>query len=310
MARIIKIINNSGKDGDWVNQTIPDGESFTIPVEHTTNWVVNPTVFADIGSGKLVVNDGTNNITDPIKGWNYLEGVDLLPRSDLDKTKIAVHSSPKPTVFGKTSYAVWVGAGDVIADGNVGEDSIIELVLTPGTGVVTKDVKFDPVNGKCWVHEAYLKWENGGPGDFMTGFIVAPPTPVQTVASLSVIIEDNWLKPVIKDATHGFADPTQIYLIPRSFSHDGWWDYDGVSLTPNLAGTGNYHISDIERNVHKFVNKIPTRGTIYDFVVLTSDETVLLPIGYFIRVEAYNVSDTSWFATVIIEMYRERTVVP
>jgi hypothetical protein len=41
-----------------------------------------------------------------------------------------------------------------------------------------------------------------------------------------------------------------------------------------------------------------------------SDESSLLPDGYFLRIEAYNMSDTEWNASVFIEVFREMTSKP
>ena len=242
------------------------------------------------------------------------------PLSDIDEKKIAVHPSYKPRVEGKTTYAVWTGAGDDLSQSpsGLGEGELLDFVMTEQTGsplvkqVVQKKMQFDPVHGRVWLHEGYMSYSDGGAGDYLDSDIIAYATPLQTLANKIVYIEDNWVKYAVPGspgqvATHGWGG-TPV-LIPRSYSKDGDWDYDGVNLTPNLAGTGGYKISDIERTVHRYINKIPCYGS-SPFFSMTSDETTELPPGYYIRINVHNESNTNWHLQVFIEMYRERTYIP
>lgn len=235
------------------------------------------------------------------------------PISDIDNIKVAVHPSYKPFVEGKTTYAVWSGAGDNTTTGDIGDGNTLEFNMTTGTALVTKDIKFHPDNGRVWIHEGYLKFEGGGSGDYICATFVSEPTPLQTSVNLDLEITDNWIHFAAGGAgtgTHGFADADKIALIPRDFSQDGDWDYDGTNLTPNVGGTGAYKISDIERDVHTFINHIPCLGSSQTFFSMSSDETAELVANYFIRVSAHNISDTNWTAAAIMEIYRERTAKP
>ncbi len=100
--------------------------------------------------------------------------------------------------------------------------------------------------------------------------------------------------------------------MPRPFSKDGDWDFDGVNLLPNLAGTGEYRISDIERPVHRYFNKIPLYGSSTTYFTMSSEETAELRVdlGYFIRVNVFNNSNSNWSLSCIMEIFRERTVDP
>lgn len=236
---------------------------------------------------------------------------DVYPRSSVGD-KIAVHSSPKPDVYGKTTYVVWTGAGDDLTTSpdTIGGGDLMIFSMTPGTPTVTKLVKFSPEFGDVWIHEAYLKFENAGVGDYIEAYVTASPTPLQTAANLNLYIDGDFIKFTTgtPTATHGFAG-TPV-LLPRTFSHDGDWDYDGTDLTPNLSGTGAYKMSNIERRVHKFVNKIPCMGNCPTYFSMTSDETSYLPSGYFMEIVCHNVSNTTWTASVIMEIYREKTYEP
>ena len=250
---------------------------------------------------------------DPARTAVVDEVSEVFPQSDLG-AKVAVHSSPKPIVPGKTTYAAWVGAGDNLQGDKLGGGDLLEFDMETGNSMCVKEVHFHPKNGRIWIHEGYLKFEGGGKGDFLEADVVAPPTPLHTnsqLGSLDLIIENNWVKYSPGGpgtGTHGFAG--NPYLIPRSFSGDGDWDYDGVNLTPNFAGNGGFKMSNIERTVHKYINKIPCRGTLYEFVCMSSNETAELPAGYFLRIKVHNKSNSNWFATVFMEIYRERTNIP
>lgn len=233
----------------------------------------------------------------------------LLPFSPIDGKKLAVHQSTKPQIDGITTYAVWGGAGD---NGTIGDGDLLDFEMTPGNATVSKVVEYMPVNGRVWVHEGYLKFEGGGHGDYINADIVSKAVVLQQSVNLDLVVADNWISYAPGGpgtGTHGFAD-ANIVLIPRPYSKDGDWNYDGVSLTPNMAGTGEYKMSDIERIVHRYFNKIPCCGTCSAFFSMTSNETTEMPPGYFMRITAHNNSDTTWSAQIIMEIYRERTHIP
>jgi len=256
-----------------------------------------------------------------VDNYVYHEEVDAaaLPTTSYLGGKLAVHASSKPDIPGIETFVVWTGAGDDITQEDpalsIANGDLLEFQLSPGIGEVIKEIKFDPRHGRVWIHEAYLKFENGGTGDYITSDIVAPPTQLQTVANLDLEVDANgWVKLAAGGpgtGTHGFAATPA--LIKRAFSKDGDWDYDETNgLRPNLDGNGLYKISIYERTVSRYVNKIPCYGTTTNYVMMSSDETAELPVslGYFMRVRAVNNSDTTWHATIFMEIYRQRTAVP
>lgn len=319
MARIVRVKNNSGTDDTWVGQLIFDGEYYTLSTNEYDIWSNNTKVFNDIGSGNLIVNKGedtTDDISNSVEAWNWITG-DTLPRSNLDLTKIAVHASPKP-ITEKSTYAVWSGAGDDMSgspidhENNLGAGPLLSFSLSPGTSHQCVDMEFDPVHGRVWVHEGYAKFEGASHGDYFDAYIMAYASFFQPYVNLIGYLEDNWFIPAVPGgspdmAQLGFA--TTPVLIPRTYVMDGDWDYDEDTgtLSPNFTKTGEYKISDVVRPVHKYVNKVPATGSAYPYTTMSSDETAELNEGYFIRITAHNVSDTSWTASVFIEMYRERT---
>ena len=237
-----------------------------------------------------------------------------LPISSLDGQKLSVHSSPKPEPDGVTTYAVWVGSGDdpqLAEDASLGAGELLDFSMTTGNATETKDIYFDARHGGIWVHEAYIKYEDAGLGCSITADVIAPATAVQTSVDKDYNIVNDWL--VYAGAglgTHGLGGfPV---LIPRSYSMDGDWNYDGVNLTPNMAGTGEYKITAIERIVHRYINRIPLYGSTTNYFTLSSDESAELPVnlGYFMRVTIDNASDSNWHLCAIMEIFRERTYMP
>lgn len=317
VSRIVRIKNNTLSGGTWVGSSIMAGNYFDVAEEDITKWAADPDVFSDVASGNLIVNKGADNVDDiinPLEGWKWLIG-DILPTSDLGNM-LAVHPTTKPIVPGKEFYLVWTGSGDDVVNGKIGEGDLLAFAVTSSDATVSKDIRFDPQFGDIYIHEGYAKWYhdisvNNGAGDHMSAMIMADPTPLQQLADLDYVVEDDWVKLAPGGpgtGTHGLAGLP--VLVPRTFMKDGDWDYDGANLTPNLAGTGLYKISSIERTVHGYINKVPMCFSSNGYDRLTSDETAYLPPGYFIRVTAYNSSASDWNCAFMFEVYRERTAVP
>jgi len=209
-----------------------------------------------------------------------LVSVASLPISP-ETNKLAVQSSAKPLQTQQT-YAVWAGGGDDTVNHALGGGSLFDFNLAPGIAEQAIDAKFDTLHGKIWINEGYMKYESAGAGDHLSAHIISPASVLQTVANLDLVIVSNKIKHSSGGAgtgTHGFA-ATPV-LVPRSFSLDGDWNYDGTSLTPNFAGTGAYQMFNIEKIIHTYINKIPLRGTINNYISLSSQDTALLPAPYF-----------------------------
>jgi len=251
-----------------------------------------------------------------------------LPFSKLDgetNKKLAVHPSYKPDVNGITTYAVWGGAGDqldgnldLVADGEIGGGPMLHLSCKTIDTEVTAVAKFHTDNGRIWLHEAYVKFDGGPEGAYLSGGIVAMGTPLQQLGGLDLEITNNIISYAVGGpgtGTHGFADADKIVLVPRSFSHDGEWNYDPLGtppLTP-AAGDGEYRIYDEDTMVHRFVNRISCRGS-SPYFSITSDETTELPKHYYVQVSARREDDSAfgvdWYASILLEIYRERTYKP
>jgi hypothetical protein len=227
--------------------------------------------------------------------------------------KIWVHSSPKPVLPDKQIYVQWVGAGDDMDNHVLGQGPIMHLEMTPGNQFVTADAKFDQTFGEVYVHRGYCRWSNAGPGDNISALIVAEPSRLQQVANLDLVVDGNGYVKYAPGGpgtgTHGFA--ATPHLLSRSFSHDGEWNYDAANgLTPNLTNTGDWRISTSEQPVHRFISRVPLYGTCNDYFTFDSNDTFKLPPGYFLRILAENVSNTTWRASVMMQIFRERTYQP
>lgn len=241
--------------------------------------------------------------------------VSTLPISTLDGYKLSVHSSAMPH-SSNTVYAQWIGAGDDPNDpSDIGSGNMLHFNFTKDDGITSKsiDIQFNKMHGRVWIHEAYLRFEGGGCEDFIEGTIMAKATNLQQFVNLDLIVDDKWIKYSPNGSgtgTHGFAD-TNIQLIPRSFSKDGDWDYDTVlGLRPNLTSTGMYKISNQELAISRYFNRLSCCGSCPTYFSMTSDETAELPAGFFVRITAHNKTNQTWHASVIVEIFRERTLVP
>ncbi len=247
-------------------------------------------------------------ITDHVPLAEIIDAAQL-PLSDIEGNPLAVHPSYKPHLVGGVTYAVWTGAGDDVVSNPpvLGAGELLQFKMETGTEVLTKDIMFDPSFGRIWIHEAYLKFKDGGDGDYLTADVMAAATPLQTSVDLDLEMDGNCIKYAAGGpgtGTHGWAGTPN--LVPRNFSLDGDWDFDGTNLTPNSGGTGGYNICNVDQSVHRYVNKIPTFGD-SPYFSMSSDETAELLPGYFLRVNCHNISDTNWHISVIMEIYRERT---
>ena len=228
-----------------------------------------------------------------------------LPLSDLDGKRLAVHSSAKPLID-ETIYAVYTGRGDF-------DDSELLLFnMEPGMSSKSIDIEFDEAFGRVWIHEAYLKFQDGGPGDCISAEVVANGVQLQTSVNLDLVVDVDgnisYSPGGPGTGTHGFVD-TKISLIPRTFSKDGDWDCNAAGgLIPNMEGTGGFTMNTQDTPIHRYVNQIPCFGSCNSYVGLQSTEAARLRANYKIQVTAFNVSNTTWTASCFLEVYRERTI--
>lgn len=319
------ILKNTTQDvKTYYGQTIPAGGSYQLQVGEDTEFAANQQLFTDIGNGVIVVNDGIEDLTDVTYAWSWLIGnqleAELSQSSDSQGNKVAVHSSAKPMITGKNFYAYWTGSGDGYDSetgtwtGDLGDGEILQFNVTAADTRVTKEIRFNPAHGEVYLYEGFLKWAGAGWNDTLCAAVWAPATPTQQVVSLDLEIGtcEGWnvLRPAAGGpgaGTHGFADPTKIYLFPRPFAKDGWWDFNGGMLTPNVTQTGGFHITAQDTVVHKFVNNFPLFGTDATYVKLGSEESNWLAPGYYVTCSATNNSQTDWTASILLNIYRQRT---
>ncbi|MEM2159604.1 MAG: hypothetical protein QXN55_01465 [Candidatus Nitrosotenuis sp.] len=311
MAKIVKITNQAHRDLTILGRLILDGETILLSPSEIETWRGSEEAFDSVADKDILISDDKIVYTNPMQGWNYLYGEEL-PISEVGN-KIWVHSSAKPIIPGKTLYVQWIGRGDDIQNHVLGQGDLLHFNITPGTPNLYKDIKFDPLFGSVYVHEGYASWHNAGLGDTMSALIMAEPTPLQQVANLDLIVDENgnihYSPQGPGTGTHGFAGLP--HLLSRSYSQDGEWDYDETNgLRPNFTNTGLFRMSTYEQAVHRFVNDVPIYGTSDDFFRMVSEDTFLLPPGYFMRIFVNNNSNTEWHAAVMMTVYRERTFQP
>jgi hypothetical protein len=322
MSRTITLTNVSGSAKTYSGQTINDTETYTLDTDEYLIFRKDQSLMVDVTAGLVLVGDGAQTFSDAVQGWEWLQNtlteVEISQKTVALGNKVAVHSSAKPELQGEPeTFVVWTGAGDSTDPNVVGGGDLLNFQMTIGTPEVIKDIKFNHAEfGRVWIHEAYLKFDDGGIGDYVSAYIMSEPTPLQTLANLDLVLEAI---PEVPGAhyvkyspggpgtgTHGFAgNPT---LIPRTFNMDGDWDFEDGNLTPNFAGTGRYNMVDVDWRCSKYVNKVPCFGSASNYFTMSSDETAEIRPGYYLRIHCKNISNTNWQASVIMEIYRQRTV--
>lgn len=233
------------------------------------------------------------------------------PSSDAGN-KIVVHSTPRPMMGANTLYSYWTGSGDDVINHIIGAGTPAVFALTPGTPSVSVDIEFDVLFGEVYIHEGSFLWRNAGIGDYVSAEVIAKASPITTYVSHDLVIDsDNYIlysSGGPGTGTHGFA--ATPHLLPRPFSKDGDWNYDGVSLTPNFTKTGGYKISSQEHIIHRFMNKVMLVGSSDSYMRMVSHESTQIYAGYIIRITCHNISNTTWQGTAMITAFRDSTAKP
>lgn len=310
--QIIIFKNTTSRVLSFGGKNLQVGEVFNVNYQIAEDWRTNEALFTLIGDGDIVVNNGSNDLS-PIEGWKWFSGNEPLPRSEVGN-KIWVHSSTKPVVSGKSFYSTWIGAGDDEINHSMGTGDLLAIKNEPGTPIKHVDMIFDQtLAGDVYIHEGFMMWDNAQVGDYINAHIVCEGSHLQQITNLDLTVDINgFVVPAQNGAgtgTHGFASTP--YLLSRSFSKDGDWNFDAINgLTPNLEKNGAFKINVNEQVVHRIMHRLPIIGSSGSPLRLVSEDCLKLPHGYFIRVETHNVSNTTWSAAFIITAYKERTVAP
>lgn len=238
-------------------------------------------------------------------------------QSEVGDKKLWVHESPKPEFEGKQFFAYYTSRGDDIENRHIGKGENLEFVMEPGTNSMTKRIEFidDPAFGRTYIHEAYAQWNDAKLGDHFCVCVYSKATQLQTVLNKDLVLESftSGNKIVMAPGgpgtgTHGFAATP---ILVKSHLFTGAWDYSSEGgLVPNMERTGGFDIYDVDMKSNEFMNRIPLLGTSSNFARLESKDTAWIPPGYYIEVEAHNVSNSSWQLTMLMTMFRERTTDP
>ena len=236
---------------------------------------------------------------------------ETLPLSE-DKTKIIVHSTPRPILSNSLLFSYWTSAGDNLTTHGIGDGPLTIFSLTPGVASQSINMEFDPIYGKVFIHEGYFMCQGAGLGDYVNAEIIAHASPISTGApNLDLVLDnDNYVlysSGGPGTGTHGFTGTP--HLLPRTYSKDGDWDYNGTALTPNFTKTGGYKININEFVVHRLMNHIALLDN-GGYLRMASVESTELPPGYFIKITCHNVSNTTWQGTAMITAFRDCTAHP
>lgn len=71
---VVKVINNQNVEDTWEGQTISASGYYILQPFEIMRWATSDDVLTDIGSAKLTINDGTNNIAGVNNQINFLKG--------------------------------------------------------------------------------------------------------------------------------------------------------------------------------------------------------------------------------------------
>lgn len=313
----IRIKNNTGSVGVWAGQTIDPDEYYTLLEADLIDWRTDSFVFQSVADGDLIVNNGTDetfDIADPIEGWAWLNGtaiqeVEIKEVAKVDGKKLSVHTSSRPEIANKQFFTVWTGAGDDIVNHVIGAGNEFKIQTSVGEAEKTLEIEFDTTLGDVYIHEGYIMWEGASFGDCVSSSVFSRATQLQELINLDLELDGNRVKFAAGGpgtGTHGFA-ATPVILPNREDT--GHWDLDAsFNLLPNLSQTGEYDIYNIEIEVIRIFHKIPIFGTSTQLNVFKSADSSLLTPGYYIKVVAHNNSDTEWCFSVVMALFRERTV--
>lgn len=73
MSRTVRL-RNTGTGAAWNGVTLVSGTYYDIPESELSEWRGDSATFSGVGSGRLVVNDGTSDFGDPTAGWGWIQG--------------------------------------------------------------------------------------------------------------------------------------------------------------------------------------------------------------------------------------------
>ena len=182
MTKIIKVKNTTGSTGTWVGQQIADGAYYQLQAHEFIRWAHVTSVFDSVAAGDLVVNDGNNDFTNHVLGWNWITGEET--QVDTATGKVTLHESSRPQIPGKSFHTYWTGAGDDMSTPAIGAGPLLEVDVGAGDPTKEVDVQFHKDYGDVYLHEGYVQWENAGWGDCICVEVHATATPLQQSVNL------------------------------------------------------------------------------------------------------------------------------
>lgn len=320
MARIVKV-KNTGALKTWMGVAIASGTYYTIPETELDGWKADDVTFADVGTGRLVVNDGESDFSSSATGWSWLLGDKInVVQVDERRTsdgKLRVMASHKPTQQGKVFYNYFSSSGDDWSTGTVASGSQFRIQTSSGQSQSHVDLQYlnysDPDFTKVvWLYGGAFGWENAGWGDSLSVEVRARassvvPRAVATGIGLDVDYDLDGERIAYAGPDAGdYALGGYPIWVPN-FDREGYWDLDTQNLTaiPNVSGTGEFDWYITEQFVGHYVANLVVYGSNYTVVLLESTESVALPFGHWLRIIANNDSDTEWKTWGFIKLYRE-----
>ena len=113
----MRIKNNTQNSGVWAGQTIEAATYYTIPASELSAWQINSQVLTEIGSGNLVMNNDSQDITIVADALAYLLGTGPKDVTVTSQTAFAAKNVGTKKLYKRVtgiSQALTTGSNNVI----------------------------------------------------------------------------------------------------------------------------------------------------------------------------------------------------
>jgi len=316
MDRIVIVKNTDVSDKVYAGQTIFASDEHQVVSEAEANNLAQDTdLFTDIGSGLVVINDGSVDYADPIKGYDWLKGNPIKDSSGIP----VVHATVR--VPGLVTY--FTGSGDDSSSSHLvggGESFWIHHEIGDPEPHV-KYIDFNFIENPTDIYEGIIEYINTTPGDSACLEIVPQVTNYSASSNTFFNLYGGYL--VVPAAGDGVIaiNPADMNLIEMPLSKDtgkrgaAYWNADyntGTHSFENITaapyGDGVYNMFGVEVPLNRFVYEVVFIRSEGERVLKSHDANSL---GHGMRFKILlhtQGTDHDWHFGATITMYRDNTI--
>lgn len=247
--------NTTGSDITIAGQVISAGGQYTLQQSDMYLWASSDLLVTKIGSGDIVINDGTSDLS-ASNGIDHVKGYQQ--KLNIDNNRVLTADNRIPP--GYTLYVT--GIADNISSGAYGGGTKMSFDSTNHTLYFQMLSHFYVIGVKA-------SWNGCTVDNYMDATMIAPASSGFTNASGDYdkveIIPSSGLhlfKPVTAGTgawtgtlTDTLTNTNILKATPvPSTGNVGWFDYDSTTntLTANMSQTGGYNLYDFDVNLHAF----------------------------------------------------------